>query len=84
MLSVWALPNHLTTTRLGLRVQRGLKGSVVRNRAKRLVREAFRAHKDELKSGEDLLVVIHQIANVSFKRFETELIKAYSKLQILN
>ena len=83
MLSVWALPNNLTVTRLGLRVGRGLKGSVVRNRAKRLVREAFRAHKAELKPGGDLLIVIHQIAGVSLKQFESELIKACLKLQLV-
>ena len=84
MLSVWMLPNRLTVTRLGLRVGRGLKGSVARNRAKRLVREAFRAHKAELKPGGDLLIVIHQIAGVSLKQFEAELIKACSKLQLFN
>lgn len=84
MLSVWALPNNLTVTRLGLRVQRGLKGGVARNRAKRLVREAFRAHKAELKSGNDLLIVIHQIVGVSFKPFEADLIKVCSKLQLVN
>ncbi len=83
MLSVWTLPNYLSVTRLGLRVQRGLKGGVARNRAKRLIREAFRAHKSELKTGDDLLIVIHQIAGVSFKQLETELIKACSTLQLV-
>lgn len=84
MLSVWALPNHLTVTRLGLRVQRGLKGGVARNRAKRLVREAFRAHKAQLKTGDDLLILIHQIAGVSFSQFEAELTSACSKLRLFN
>jgi ribonuclease P protein component len=84
MLSVWVLPNHLTVTRLGLRVGRGLKGSVVRNRAKRLVREVFRAHKAELKIGDDLLIVIHQIAGVSLKQFEAELLEACLKLRLFN
>lgn len=79
-LSTWALPNELSVTRLGLRIQRGLKGSVQRNRAKRLVREAFRAHKAQLKSGYDLVVVIHQIRDIALAQLETNLVKACGKL----
>jgi len=83
LLSVGALPNHLPATRLGLRIQRGTKGSVLRNRAKRLVRAAYQLQKDRLAVGYDLLVVIHRVVGVSLKQFEEELINACQQLRLL-
>ena len=56
-LSVCYAPNGLCPTRLGIALRRGWSGAVARNRAKRLVREAFRTHKHELPKGLDLVVV---------------------------
>ncbi len=57
LLVVHALPNGGPATRLGLAVGRTIGGSVVRNRVKRLLREAFRLRREELPKAHDLVVV---------------------------
>ncbi len=55
-LVVRACPNGLDRTRLGLSVSRKVGGAVVRNRWKRLIREAFRRVRTQMPSGLDLIV----------------------------
>ena len=50
-------PNGLPHPRLGLSASRKLGGAVVRNRWKRLLREAFRLTREQLPCGVDLIVV---------------------------
>ena len=54
---VYACPNGLPVTRLGLSVSRKVGSAVVRNRVKRLLREAFRTSAAALPPGLDLVVV---------------------------
>ncbi len=56
-LLVFAVPNQLTHTRIGLSVSRKHGGAVVRNRWKRLLREAFRLSLHKLPSGVDLVLI---------------------------
>lgn len=58
-LVIWALPNVLGFTRLGLTVGRRHGGAVQRNRVKRVLREAFRLTRERLPAGLDLLVSPH-------------------------
>ena len=53
--TVFALANKTEVGRLGIAATRKLGGSVVRNRAKRLIREVFRRNK--LAPGFDIVVV---------------------------
>jgi ribonuclease P protein component len=54
---VFGHPNGLPHPRLGLSVSRKVGGAVVRNRWKRLLREAFRLTRPQLPAGIDLIVI---------------------------
>lgn len=53
--TLFTLPNTLSIGRLGIAATRKLGGAVVRNRAKRLIREVFRRNK--IAPGFDVVVV---------------------------
>ncbi|HVR71062.1 MAG TPA: ribonuclease P protein component [Vicinamibacteria bacterium] len=57
LLSLVACDNDLGYDRLGLAASRKLGGAVERNRAKRLLREAFRRHKRRSARGEDVVAL---------------------------
>jgi ribonuclease P protein component len=54
-MTVFSRPSRQPTARLGIAATRKIGGAVVRNRAKRLVRELFRHHKPP--AGLDIVVV---------------------------
>ena len=54
---IFGYPNGLPYPRLGISASRRLGGAVVRNRWKRLLREAFRLTRTELPEGIDLIVI---------------------------
>ena len=57
LIVVYAAPNGLPYSRLGLSVGKKLGTAVARNRIKRLFREAFRLEATTLPAGYDLVVV---------------------------
>jgi ribonuclease P protein component len=58
LITIAAAPNEIGGTRLGLSIGKKVdKRAVVRNRLRRLFREAFRLEYDQLPSGYDLVVI---------------------------
>lgn len=60
---MYVLPNDQKEIRIGISVSKKVGNSIVRHRLTRLIREAYRLHKEELISGFDIVV----IARVSAK-----------------
>ncbi|TKJ35102.1 ribonuclease P protein component [bacterium (candidate division B38) B3_B38] len=54
---LYLAPNHLRHNRLGVVASKKIGGSVVRNRIKRVVREAFRRYPCQREHGLDMVVV---------------------------
>ena len=57
LIVVFGFPNDLPHARLGISASRRLGCAVVRNRWKRLLREAFRQCRSQLPQGVDLVVI---------------------------
>ncbi len=79
-LAVGTLPNALPHPRLGIRLQRGLRGSVARNRAKRMVRELYRANKTAFGAGRDVLVVLKRIDGLHPAQVREEIVRLCNQL----
>jgi len=62
LIVVYVLPTGLDTTRVGFSVSKKTGKSVVRNRIKRLLREAVRAHLADMPVGYDLVIVARRKA----------------------
>ena len=77
---VFGLPNELDRSRLGLSVSRKYGGAVVRNRFKRLVREAFRLNRRELPAGWDLIVIPRPGVELELPVIRESLIRLASRL----
>lgn len=67
--------NDLEHARLGLSVSRKVGNAVVRNRWKRLIREAFRTQVDQMPSGLDLVVRPRKGAAPDFRTIRKSLPK---------
>lgn len=74
-LIVYAGPNGLPHPRLGLSVSRKVGGAVVRNRFKRLFREAFRLSQHELPAGVDLVLIPRPGETPTLEQVKESLVK---------
>ena len=71
--------NDVGQTRLGITVSGKVGNAVVRNRIKRLVREFFRRHREELPAGLDVLVIAKKNpTDISFSRIGSELERSFA------
>ena len=73
-----------STSRLGVVVSRKVGGSVVRSRAKRLLRESFRLHQHELTEPLDLVLVARpSIAGRAFAEVEQDFLGTLRRAGLL-
>lgn len=78
--SLLVRPNDLDYARLGLAIsKKSLKTATERNRVKRVVRESFRAHADDV-SGFDVVVVSRSLAGCDNARLRESLDQHWIRL----
>jgi ribonuclease P protein component len=69
-LTVHAKPNALQRNRLGLSVPKKVGNAVVRNRKKRLIREAFRHALLIMPQGYDVVITLHKNSELTRAAYE--------------
>lgn len=79
-LLVYALPNELPHSRIGLSLGRRIGNAVRRNRIKRLLRESFRMNRGAWPDGYDWLVVVRPHEPLDRERYTEHLDHVTSKL----
>jgi ribonuclease P protein component len=57
LLAVYCMNNRLGTNRLGITASKKLGGAVQRNRARRIIKEAYRLTEPAVKAGFDIVIV---------------------------
>lgn len=78
---LFGLPNSRAECRLGITVTRKIGGAVRRNRVKRVLREIFRHHRDELRPPVDLVVnARHPIVGADSHALEKEFLVTFRRL----
>jgi ribonuclease P protein component len=80
-LLVFAVISEQPQTRAGLSVSRKHGSAVIRNRKRRLLREAFRLSQHQLPSGLDLVLIPRQRTDSSLQDFSNSLVQLTRYLQ---
>jgi ribonuclease P protein component len=78
---VFGIPSTTGITRLGITVTRAVGGAVVRNRAKRRLRDVFRRHRAGLVPALDIVVNVHRgFDAIGRADLEAEFLACYRRL----
>jgi len=78
--TIFGAKNELPHARLGISISRKVGGAVVRNRWKRLLREAFRLSSEKLPPGIDLVVVPRTGVEPRLSELTSSLLRLAKKL----
>lgn len=82
--NMYTLKKRQNSVRLGISVSKRVGKSVVRNKAKRRIREAFRKTAPSVKKGFDIVISAKPAINsVDFVKIEKELIRLLKKGRLL-
>lgn len=84
---IYVLPNNKEDNRIGVAVGKKAGKSVVRNRLKRLIREAYRLNTEQIEKGFDIVIVWKSSANidnVNFDMVQKSLLKCLNKANLMN
>lgn len=80
---VYCRKNKLGHNRLGITVSVKLGGAVVRNRARRRLREVYRLNRDKLRPGYDVLLVARgRTLTAPWKDLNATFLRLYRKLEL--
>ena len=84
LIANWLRLPASASTRLGVVTSSKIGGAVVRNRARRLLREAFRLHQHDLSQPVDLILVARpSIAGKNFAEVEKDFLNSLRKTGLL-
>ena len=80
-LALYCRKNRQPETRLGLTVGKKVGGAVTRNRVRRRLREIYRLHQGELRTGYDIVVVARvKAAFANYHQLERHFLSAADRL----
>lgn len=82
-LVVYTMRNKFGPGRLGITVGAKLGNAVQRNRMKRLIREVYRLHQDELRPNMDVVIVArHRAVTASYQQMEHAFLRCADQLKL--
>lgn len=83
-LALYCRKNRQPENRLGLTVGKKVGGAVTRNRVRRRLREIYRLHQGELRTGYDIVVVARvRAAHSRYRELERSLLSLSDRLGLL-
>jgi ribonuclease P protein component len=83
LIANWAISTPDKGSRLGVIVGRKVGKAVIRNRARRLMREAYRRHQGEICRSLDLVLVARpSIVGLAYEGVEADFVKLMRKAQL--
>ena len=85
-LVVYLKENHQLQNRIGIAVGKKIAKSVMRNRIRRVIREAYRLQENHLKKGYDIVIVWKNgidLDNVKYDSIAKDLTKAFLKANLI-